>query len=125
MDKKRARVWGWSVILALGGFLFGFDTAVISGVERSIQELFHLSPFWQGFTISSALIGTVAGALIAGKPSDVYGRKPVLFLIAFLFALSAAGSAFANSLAAFIIYRFLGGIAVGDCSGISGLEIFP
>lgn len=123
MDTKRARVWGWSVILALGGFLFGFDTAVISGVERSIQELFQLSSFWQGFTISSALIGTVAGALIAGKPSDVYGRKPVLFLIAFLFALSAAGSALANGLTSFIMYRFLGGIAVGASSVVAPMYI--
>ena len=54
MDKKRLRVFGWSIILALGGFLFGFDTAVISGVEKSIQQLFNLSSFWHGFTISSA-----------------------------------------------------------------------
>ncbi len=107
MDKKILRVFGWSIILALGGFLFGFDTAVISGVEKSIQKLFNLSPFWHGFTISSALIGTVVGALIAGKPSDKYGRKPILFIIAFLFAISALGSAFANSLAAFITIVFL------------------
>ncbi len=108
MDKKILRVFGWSIILALGGFLFGFDTAVISGVEKSIQRLFNLSPFWHGFTISSALIGTVVGALVAGKPSDKYGRKPILFIIAFLFAISAIGSALANSLPAFITYRFLG-----------------
>jgi sugar porter (SP) family MFS transporter len=116
MDQKKLRVFGWSVILALGGFLFGFDTAVISGVEKSIQALFDLSPSWQGFTISSALIGTVAGALIAGNPSDKYGRKPVLFIIAFLFALAAAGSALANNMWSFIAFRFIGGIAVGASS---------
>jgi sugar porter (SP) family MFS transporter len=116
MDKKNLRVFGWSIILALGGFLFGFDTAVISGVEKSIQQLFQLSPFWHGFTISSALIGTVVGALVAGRPADKYGRKPLLFIIAFLFAVSAAGSALANSLASFIAYRFLGGLAVGASS---------
>ena len=61
IDQKTWRVLGWSVILALGGFLFGFDTAAISGVGKSIQQLFNLSPFWQGFTISSALTGTVIG----------------------------------------------------------------
>ena len=64
MNKKN-RVLGWSLIVALGGFLFGFDTAVISGVEKSIQQLFQLNSFWHGFTISSALIGTVIGALTA------------------------------------------------------------
>jgi sugar porter (SP) family MFS transporter len=116
MNQKKLRVFGWSVILALGGFLFGFDTAVISGVEKTIQQLFNLSPFWQGFTISSALIGTVIGALVAGYPVDKYGRKPVLFVIAFLFASSATGSALANNLPTFIVYRFMGGLAVGASS---------
>lgn len=123
MDNKVFRVFTWSVILALGGFLFGFDTAVISGVEKSIQELFQLSPFWHGFTISSALIGTVAGALIAGYPADKYGRKPILFLIAFLFAISALGTALSNSLAVFILFRFLGGIAVGASSVVAPMYI--
>ena len=71
MEKKtNNRVFTWSIIVALGGFLFGFDTAVISGVEKQIQELFQLSSFWHGFTISSALMGTVIGALISGRPSD-------------------------------------------------------
>src|ERR1044072_4773904 len=109
MANKNARVFGWSVILALGGFLFGFDTAVISGVEKSIQQLFQLSPFWHGFTISSALIGTVVGALAAGSPADKYGRKPILFIIAFLFSISALGSALAKTLVSFILYRFVGG----------------
>ena len=123
MDKKTLRVFSWSIILALGGFLFGFDTAVISGVEKSIQELFRLSSFWQGFTISSALIGTVIGALSAGSPADKYGRKPVLFIIALLFALSALGSALANSLPAFIIFRFIGGLAVGASSVVAPMYI--
>jgi sugar porter (SP) family MFS transporter len=116
MDKKHVRVILWSVILALGGFLFGFDTAVISGVEKKIQALFNLSPFWHGFTIASALIGTVAGALFAGAPTDRYGRKPVLFFIAFLFLISAIGSAIATNVTTFIVFRFLGGIAVGASS---------
>lgn len=120
---NRRRVFGWSLIVALGGFLFGFDTAVISGVEKSIQQLFTLSPFLHGFTISSALIGTVVGALIAGKPADKYGRKPILFFVAFLYALSAIGSALSSGLTTFIIYRFLGGIAVGASSVVAPMYI--
>src|SRR5215210_7835356 len=123
MNKKILRVFGWSVILALGGFLFGFDTAVISGVEKSIQQLFKLSSFWHGFTISSALIGTVVGALTAGIPTDKYGRKPILFIIALLFALSALGSALANNLPSFIAFRFIGGLAVGASSVVAPMYI--
>ncbi len=123
MDKKHVRVLIWSVILALGGFLFGFDTAVISGVEKKIQGLFNLSSFWHGFTIASALIGTVAGALFAGAPADRYGRKPVLFVIAFLFFISAIGSALATNVDIFIIFRFLGGIAVGASSVVAPMYI--
>jgi len=123
MNKKTVRVFGWSIILALGGFLFGFDTAVISGVEKSIQQLFHLTSFWHGFTISSALIGTVIGALTAGSPADKYGRKPILFIIALLFAVSALGSALANSVLSFIAFRFAGGLAVGASSVVAPMYI--
>lgn len=123
MNKKHVRVLLWSVILALGGFLFGFDTAVISGVEKKIQRLFDLSPFWHGFTIASALMGTVAGALFAGVPTDRYGRKPVLFAIAFLFFISAVGSAVASNVTVFIIFRFMGGIAVGASSVVAPMYI--
>ena len=116
MNNKHARIFSWSVILALGGFLFGFDTAVISGVEKNIQVLFHLSPLWHGFTIASALIGTIVGALFSGKPADKYGRRPVLFVLAVLFVISAAGSALATTVGEFIVYRLLGGIAVGASS---------
>jgi sugar porter (SP) family MFS transporter len=121
--KKFFRVLGWSVVVALGGFLFGFDTAVISGVEKSIEALFGLEPFWHGFTISSALIGTVAGALLAGKPADRFGRKPVLIVIAALYLVSAFGSATSELLGAFITYRFLGGLAVGASSVVGPMYI--
>ena len=90
-------VFTWSIIVALGGFLFGFDTAVISGVEQHIQQLFQLSSFLHGFTISSALIGTVTGALISGRPADRFGRKPILFVIAALYVITAIGSALAGN----------------------------
>ncbi len=114
--KQNRKVLIWSIIVALGGFLFGFDTAVISGVEKYIQDLFQLNPFWHGFTISSALIGTVIGALMAGKPTDKYGRRLVLFIVAILYMVSAFGSALSSSLSFFIIFRFLGGLAVGASS---------
>lgn len=114
--KGETRVLGWSLIVALGGFLFGFDTAVISGVEKSIQQLFQLNSFWQGITISSALTGTVMGALTAGKPADKYGRRLVLFVVAILYAVSAFGSATTSSHSLFVLFRFLGGLAVGASS---------
>ena len=116
-------VFTWSIIVALGGFLFGFDTAVISGVEQRIQELFQLSSFMHGFTISSALIGTVTGARVAGRPADRFGRKPVLFVIASLYVLTAVGSALAGNVWSFIIFRFLGGIGVGASSVVAPMYI--
>jgi len=123
MQKKYATVFFWSIIVALGGLLFGFDTAVISGVEKTIQELFQLTPFWQGFTISSALIGTVIGALVSGIPADKYGRKPILFITASLFAISAIASALVTNLPLFIIFRFIGGLAIGASSVIAPMYI--
>ena len=118
-NKTNNKVFIWSLIVALGGFLFGFDTAVISCVEKHIQELFQLTPFWHGFTISSALIGTVIGALVSGQPADKYGRKPVLFIIAGLYVITAIGSAIAGDVTTFIIFRFLGGIGVGASSVVA------
>jgi len=118
-NKTNTKVLIWSLIVALGGFLFGFDTAVISGVEKHIQNLFQLTPFWHGFTISSALIGTVIGALISGGPADKYGRKPILFIIAGLYVLTAIGSAIAGNVSVFIVFRFLGGIGVGASSVVA------
>src|SRR3954468_12563762 len=78
-----------ALIAALGGFLFGFETAVISGAEKTIQQLWSLSAFWQGFTVASSLIGTVLGSLVAGYPARRYGRKKVLIVIAVLYLLSS------------------------------------
>lgn len=120
---RRNNILAWSSIAAMGGFLFGFDTAVISGVEKSIQVLFNLSPFWHGFTISSALMGTIVGALTGGVPADTFGRKPALIAIAGLFLVGALGSAFASGLWVFIAFRFMGGIAVGASSVVAPMYI--
>jgi sugar porter (SP) family MFS transporter len=122
-SKTNSKVLIWSIIVALGGFLFGFDTAVISGVEKHIQELFQLSSFKHGFTISSALIGTIAGAFISGRPADRYGRKPILFIIAALYVITAIGSALATNVSSFILFRFLGGIGIGASSVVAPMYI--
>ncbi|WP_221394668.1 sugar porter family MFS transporter [Dyadobacter sp. NIV53] len=113
---KNSKVLVWSVVVALGGFLFGFDTAVISGAEKSIQHLWELSPVEHGFTVSIALIGTVLGAMLGGIPADRLGRKSTLFWIAVLYLVSSLGSALATNWYAFIFFRFMGGLGVGASS---------
>lgn len=110
-------------IASLGGLLFGFDTAVISGAEKTIQQLFNLDGFWHGFTVAIALIGTLVGALISGKPADILGRKKSLLAIAVLYTVSALGSALTQSWIGFLIYRFIGGIGVGASSVIGPMYI--
>ena len=112
------RIFTWSVIIALGGFLFGLDTAVISGAEQKIQEIWGLSVFEHGLTVSIALIGTVFGAMLGGIPSDKLGRKKTLFWIAVLFLVSAVGSALAIDWPVFLFFRFVGGLGVG-CSSVT------
>jgi SP family arabinose:H+ symporter-like MFS transporter len=112
------RVFTWSIIIALGGFLFGLDTAVISGAEQKIQELWKLDVFEHGLTVSIALIGTVVGAMLGGIPSDSLGRKKTLFWIAVLFLVSAVGSALAIDWYTFLFFRFVGGLGVG-CSSVT------
>src|SRR3974377_1111756 len=77
-----------AIVAALGSFLFGFDTAVISGTTESLKKLFNLSEFFLGFTVSSALIGTMVGSLLTGRPADHWGRRPVLAVLAGLFLVS-------------------------------------
>ncbi len=112
-----------SLIAALGGLLFGFETAVISGAEKTIQQLWSLSSGWLGFTVASSLIGTVVGSLIAGTPAQKYGRKKVLSAIAILYLLSAIGCAVTPIWFLFITFRFIGGIAVGASSVVGPMYI--
>ena len=113
---KHHRILFWSITVALGGFLFGFDTAVISGAEQYIQKIWGLNSVQHGFTVSIALIGTVIGALFGGIPSDRIGRKMTLFWIAVLYLISALGSALSINWYLFMIFRFLGGLGVGASS---------
>jgi len=106
-------VFRCALVAALGGFLFGFDTVVISGAERAIQQLWQLSPTLHGLAISMALWGTVLGALIGSYPTDRFGRKKTLAWIGILYLLSAIGSGLAPEVYTFMLSRFIGGIAVG------------
>jgi len=109
----KTRILFWSITSALAGFLFGFDTVVISGAEQTIQKLWGLSAGMHGLAMGSALYGTVLGSLLGGWPTDKYGRKPTLFFIGILYVLSALGCAFANGVGMFIASRILGGIGIG------------
>src|ERR1051325_9047258 len=104
-------------IAALAGFIFGFDTVVISGANLPIKELWHTSPWFHGFFIMSmALWGTVIGAMFGGGPTEKYGRKKVLILIGFLFTISSIGSAVAINPYMFSFFRFIGGLGIGISS---------
>ncbi|MFF5383253.1 MFS transporter, partial [Pedobacter suwonensis] len=119
---KNFATW-FALIASLGGFLFGFETAVISGAEKTIQRLWHLDAFWQGFTVSSSLIGTVLGALFASKPAQRFGRKKVLLAVAIFYLCSAIGCAYSFNWYAFIFFRFIGGLAVGVSSVVGPIYI--
>lgn len=117
-----------AIVASLGGLIFGFDTAVISGTTESLKEVFHLDDAGLGWTVGIALLGTILGALIAGKPADKFGRKPTLFAIGILYVIGALGTALTSNLVAFDIFRFLGGIGVGAasvCAPIYTAEVSP
>ena len=107
------RLLVWSVTSALAGFLFGFDTVVISGAEKTIQELWQLSQWQHGIAIAAALWGTVVGSLVGGWPTDRFGRTRTLLCIGALYFVSAVWSALAGSVETFVIARLIGGLGVG------------
>ena len=122
MDKKK--IFKWSISVALSGFLFGFDTVVISGANLPIRELWNTSPVFHGiFIMSMALWGTVVGSLFGSYPCDRFGRKGTLLWIGVLFLLSALGSALALDPYSFSFFRFIGGIGVGMSSVASPIYI--
>lgn len=112
-----------AIVAALGGLLFGFDTAVISGTTEWLKSQFALSDFTLGFTVSSALIGTIIGSIAVGRPADALGRRGILFLLAILYFISALGCAAAWGWWPFMAFRFLGGLAVGGASVVSPMYI--
>ncbi len=103
----------WSLTASLAGFLFGFDTVVISGAEKAIEKLWQLSPVMHGLVMSSALWGTVLGALVGAWPTDRLGRKPTLFWVGILYFVSAVWSGFASTPVWLMVARFIGGLGVG------------
>jgi SP family xylose:H+ symportor-like MFS transporter len=114
---------GASIIAALGGLLFGFDTAVISGTTAWLKTTYSLTDFMLGFTVASALIGTIIGSIAVGRPADTLGRRGVLFILAVFYFVTAVGCALAWNWGAFIFFRFLGGLAVGGASVVSPMYI--
>ena len=158
---------GSALVAALGGFLFGFDTAVISGTTTALREHFHLDWYWLaagspegplandvilqvgpraigftapnlipdtsqiyklggfllGFTVSSALLGTILGSILAGKPAEAFGRKPVLIVLGMLYLVSSLGCGLAWNWPALLAFRFLGGLAIGGASVVSPMYI--
>lgn len=116
-------ILGISFISALGGYLFGFDFAVISGALPFLRTAFDLNAWWEGLLTGSLALGCIVGCLAAGSLADKYGRRPGLLLAAFIFAVSSLGMAFSDSLTSFICMRFAAGIGVGMASILSPLYI--
>ncbi|MEZ5103484.1 MAG: sugar porter family MFS transporter [Draconibacterium sp.] len=112
-----------AIVSSLGGLLFGFDTAVISGTTSSVANLFKLSDWSIGFVVSSALIGTILGTLITSKPGDIWGRRDILKILGGLFLISAVGCALAWNYWSLTFFRFIGGIGVGGASVLGPIYI--
>jgi len=117
-----------AIVAGLGGLLFGFDTAVISGTTEDLERVYDIGGFMLGFAVATALIGTIVGALTASRPADKYGRRKVLFVIGILYFVGALGSGLATDLWVFMLFRFVGGIGVGVASVVAPIytaEIAP
>lgn len=112
-----------AAVAALGGFLFGYDTAVVSGTIRGVGSQFGLDALQLGWYVGCALVGSIGGVIVAGKLSDLWGRKPVLLLSGVLFASSAIGCAVVDTIGQLVFFRIVGGIGIGIASIISPLYI--
>lgn len=117
------RIFFWSLTAALAGFLFGFDTVVISGAEKTIQSLWGLSAGLHGVAMASALYGTVVGSLVGGWPADRFGRRTTLLWIGVLYLIGAVGSALARNVEVFIAARFVGGLGIGISTVVAPMYI--
>src|SRR2546423_13597764 len=120
--KKNRRVVGYSVIVALGGLLFGLETAVMAGAEKPIQALYKLSNFSHGFTVAIAIMGAAVGALSAGYPAERFGRKKAITIIAFIFTITSIFCALAPSWITLVIARFIGGLLTRGAIGFSSMR---
>lgn len=108
------KIFTWSISAALAGFLFGFDTVVISGADKQLQQLWGTTNAFHGWVVMAiALWGTVVGAIFGGIPTNKFGRKDTLLIIGVLYFISALGSAYAPDPISFAVFRFLGGLGVG------------
>ena len=123
LNSQKKYLYFSSLVAALGGLLFGYDTAVISGGIGFLKDFFNLSPAQEGWAVSSALVGCILGVAASGVLNDAVGRKKVLLLAAVLFTISAIGSALPRSFTEFVLYRILGGVGVGAASMTSPLFI--
>ncbi len=123
VKKGTAYLYLICLVAALGGFLFGFDTAVISGTVSLVKNDFSLDAVSEGWFVSCALLGCIAGVSFSGKLSDKYGRKPVLVISAIMFLASALGCMWSGSFTALIIFRLIGGLGIGVASMVSPLYI--
>jgi SP family arabinose:H+ symporter-like MFS transporter len=119
----KSRIIFWSITSALAGFLFGFDTVVISGAEQRIKALWGLDSFMHGIAMASALYGTVLGSLLGGWPADRFGRKKTLLAVGLLYIVSAIGCGYAPDVYALIAARFIGGIGIGISTVVAPLYI--
>ena len=119
----KKRIYFYTFVAALGGLLFGYDTAVINGALPFFTDYFQLTTSMQGWAVSSALIGSIVGAFFIGRFGDKYGRRNMLRVMALFFFISAVGSGLADSLNTFVMYRLLGGIAIGGASVLSPMYI--
>jgi MFS transporter, SP family, arabinose:H+ symporter len=113
----------WAITVGLGGFLFGLDTAVISGAVSDIEKLWGLDKLSLGFAVAIALYGTVVGAALGGIPADMFGRKKTLLWIGILFFVSALGAALAKDVNTFMLFRFIGGLSIGASSVVAPVYI--
>lgn len=120
---KKKTLYLYVFVAALGGLLFGFDTAVINGALPFFTDYFELTKAMQGWAVSSALVGCVVGALAIGKPGDAFGRRFMLRILAVLFLISAIGTGLATNFSVFIVFRIIGGIGVGAASVLSPMYI--
>jgi SP family arabinose:H+ symporter-like MFS transporter len=116
-------LWRSAITAALGGLLFGFDTAVIAGVTQDLTRVFQLTPELLGVTVASALWGTVLGSVFGGIPGDRWGRRTALKLLGVLYVISALGSGFAWDWPSLLIFRVIGGLAIGGSSVIGPMYI--